>query len=203
MFNVQLNYDSDQVLDPDSWNRNFCVVSLHGSIKHLASDALNIKELLLRMCKYILGKFIESDKANKVKDFKGMGKAMWKFISTIYKFHWDNFFVNNNKSTFKSKVRLKFNPQVAKPQISTKGKEIIKHTFISTLPPPIPAKSQKEVNEISKYFKKNDKSTMKKSYAQASSSKQVTTASTSSIMMDVLKLKETFPNLPNKKIDMI
>jgi len=50
---------------------------------------------------------------------------------------------------------------------------------------------------------KNDKSTMKKSYAQASFSKQVTTASTLSITMDVFKLKETFPNLLNKKINMI
>jgi len=54
-----------------------------------------------------------------------------------------------------------------------------------------------------KYFKKNDKSTIKKSYAQAFSSKQVTTAFISSITIDVLKLKETFPNLPNKKIDMV
>jgi len=76
VFNVQLNYDSDQALDPDLWDGNFHVVSLHGSMKHLALDALNIKESLLRMRKYILGKSIESDKANKVEDFKSMGKAM-------------------------------------------------------------------------------------------------------------------------------
>ena len=132
-----------------------------------------------------------------------MGKTIQKFISAIYEFYWDNFFVDDNKSTFRSKVRSKFNPQVAKPQVSTKGKKIIKPTFVSTFSSPILAKLQKEVNEILKYFKKNDKSTIKKSYAQAFSSKQVTTAFISSITIDVLKLKETFPNLPNKKIDMV
>jgi len=39
-------------------------------------DALNIKESLLRICKYILGKSIEINKANEVEDFKGMGKTI-------------------------------------------------------------------------------------------------------------------------------
>jgi len=111
---MQLNYDSNQALDPDSWDRNFCVVSLHSLIEHLALDALNIKKFLFRMQKYILGKSIKSDKANNVEDFKGMGKAMWEFIFTIYESHWDNFFVNNNKLTFRSKVKLKFNPQITR-----------------------------------------------------------------------------------------
>jgi len=91
-----------------------------------------------------------------------------------------------------------------RPQVNNKGKETAKHTFISPLPLPIPAKSQKEVMEISKYFKKNDKSPQKKSYAQASSqSKLANSSSSSSVTMSMLKIKEIFPNLPNKKIDMV
>jgi len=52
------------------------VVSLHGSMEHLASDALNIKEWLFRMHKYIIGKSIEGNNANEVENFKSMGKAM-------------------------------------------------------------------------------------------------------------------------------
>jgi len=111
--------------------------------------------------------------------------------------------VDNNKSTFRSKVRSKFIPQVAKLQISNKRKETVKPTFVSSPLPPILAKSQKEVNEISKYFKKNNKPSMKKSYTQTSSSKQVSSSSTSSIMIDILKLKETFSSLSNKKIDLV
>jgi len=87
MFNVQLNYNPNQVLDPDSWDGNFCAVSLHSLIEHLASNVLNIKEFLSRMWKYILCKSIKSDKANNVENFKDMGKAMWEFISTIYELH--------------------------------------------------------------------------------------------------------------------
>jgi len=90
--NIQLNYDSDQALDPESWDGNFRAVSLHESIEHLASDALNIKESLLRMRKYISDKSINGDKAHEVEDLKGMGKAMWGFISTIYESHWDSLF---------------------------------------------------------------------------------------------------------------
>ena len=79
-------------------------------MEHLASDALNIKESLFKMQKYILGKSIKSDKANNVGDFKNMDKAMWEFISAIYELHWDNFFIDDNKLTFRSKVKLKFNP---------------------------------------------------------------------------------------------
>jgi len=112
-------------------------------------------------------------------------------------------FQNNNNITFRSKVRSKFNLQVNKLQEYNKEKEIMKPTFVSSLPPPILAKSPKEVNEVSKYFKKNNKPLMKKSYAQASSSKQFPTVFTSSITLDALKLKEMFPNLPNKKIDIV
>jgi len=31
VFNMQLNYDPNQALDPDFWNENFCTVSLHGT----------------------------------------------------------------------------------------------------------------------------------------------------------------------------
>ena len=112
--------------------------------------------------------------------------------------------MDNNKTTFRNKVKSKFNPQITRLQVNNKRKKTAKPTFISPLPPPIPAKSQKEVNEISKYFKKSDETPQKKSYTQASSqSKLVKSISSSSITMDTLKIKEMFPNLSNKKIDIV
>ena len=66
-------------------------------------------------------------------------------------------------------------------------------------PPPIPAKSKKEVNVISKYFQSNKPSTkpMKLTMSYAQASKQ--TANTSK----VLKIKEAFSALNVKKIDQI
>jgi len=75
VFNIQLNYDPNQALDPESWDGNFHAISLHSSMEHLASDALNVKESLIRMKEYISGKSIDSAKANKVQDLMGMGKC--------------------------------------------------------------------------------------------------------------------------------
>ena len=53
-------------------------------MKHLDSDIKNIKKLLFRMEKYILGKCIDSSKANDIKDLEGLGKIAWEFISALY-----------------------------------------------------------------------------------------------------------------------
>jgi len=75
VINIQLNYDINQPLDPDSWNGDFRAISLHGSMEHLGSNIKIIKESLSRMEKYILGKSIDGTKANNIKDFEGLGKV--------------------------------------------------------------------------------------------------------------------------------
>jgi len=76
VFNIQLNYNINQALDPESWDSNFHVISLYGSMEHLALDIKNIKKSLIRMRKYILGKFIDSNNANNIKDLEGIGMAV-------------------------------------------------------------------------------------------------------------------------------
>ena len=76
VFNVQLNYDLDAALDPEFWDGNFHAVLLHSSMEHLTSDALNIKVSLNRMRKFIVGKSINSDKANNIKNMNSIGKAI-------------------------------------------------------------------------------------------------------------------------------
>ena len=82
--------------------------------------------------------------------------------------------------------------------INVKDKKLVKPIYISPLPSPILKKSPKEVNKISKYFKKNPPSAQKKSYAQISSK-----LTTSNIAIETLKIKEVFPNLQNKKIEQV
>jgi len=80
MLNIQLNYNPDQALDPDSWDGNFHTVSFYGATEHMPSDMLNFKESLSRMHKYMLDKAIKSDSANDIEDLNGMGKALWEFV---------------------------------------------------------------------------------------------------------------------------
>ena len=73
-----------------------------------------------------------------------------------------------------------------------------KPIYVSALSPLIPEKSPKEVNEISKYFKKNTNQAQKKSYAQVffkNSSTNISKNSSTTIAMETLKIKEIFPHL--------
>ena len=56
-------------------------------MEHLALDIKNIKETLERIQKYVLSKAIENSKANNIKNLKGVSKAAWGFISSLYKAH--------------------------------------------------------------------------------------------------------------------
>ena len=107
VFDVQLNYNLDQALDSESWDGNFHTISLHGSMEHITSDVLSIKNSLLRIKKYILGKSINGDKANNFKNPSGMGKAIWEFIFLVYNLHWDALFVDKNNMTLRNKVKSK------------------------------------------------------------------------------------------------
>ena len=75
IINIQLNYNINQTTDLELWNGKFRVVSLYGSIEYLASNIKNIKESLHRTQKYILGKSINDDKANDVKDLESVRKV--------------------------------------------------------------------------------------------------------------------------------
>jgi len=190
VINIYLNYDPDKALDPKSWDGKFHAVLLHSSIEHLALDALNIKESLTRMQKYIASKSIDNDKVNDVKDLNGMGKAIWEFISAVYDSHWDALYADNNNMTFRNKVKSKFSPQARNIQTpSNKGKDVVKPIFVSAIPSLIPAKLPKEVKEILKFFRKIEKPAMNKSYTQVSSSKPKPNATSSNITINTLKIK--------------
>ena len=157
-------------------------------MKHLASDIKNIKESLCRMENYIKDKSVNSN-PNNIKNLDSMGKTVWEFLSTVYNAHWDSLYVDDSKMLFRNKVKSKFNPQAPRTLVNNKDKKTVKPTYISPLPPPIPAKMPREVNEILKYFKKNG-NPQKKLYAQASSKLQSSNAT-----MNMLKIKEMFLKL--------
>ena len=107
----------------------------------------------------------------------------------VYNVHWDSLYVNDSKTSFRNKVKFKFNSQAPRTPVNNKGKETVKSTYISSLSPSILVKTPKEINEISKYFKKNV-NPQKKSYAQASSNLQSSNAT-----INMLKIKEMFLKL--------
>jgi len=154
-FNIPLPYDPDAPADPEIWGGNFHPVSLHGSIEYLASDVKNIKDSLKFMTKYITNKKIDSSKANNLEDFKGIGEVVWNFISSVYEANWDVLSTDNNFTSLRRKIVSKFTFRMQ--LTSQRANKENKGPFLASikrLPLPIPAKSPKEVNEISKFFKR-------------------------------------------------
>ena len=208
VINIQLQYDPNGPTDPDLWSGDFRPVSLHGSVEHIASDAKNIRESLNFMAKYIKGKQSDDNNINELKDLDGMGDAIWNFISSVYESRWDSLLTDQGTNSLRKKISAKFTPRIPHPTGNSK-RDVPKPTpvTINKAPPlpPLPAKSKKEINTISKYFRKIDSSgnnginpssnQTSKSYAQATN-KSISTS-------EVLKIKEAFPALNANKVDQI
>ena len=79
-------------------------------MKHLASDIKNIKDSLHKMKKYILGKMIDGDRANDIRDLEDISKAAWRFITALYKSYWDSLLVDGTNRTFRNNIKSKFSP---------------------------------------------------------------------------------------------
>ena len=63
------------------------------------------------MAKYIANKHINSLKANNLDDFHGIGKAVWNFISSVYKANWNTLYTDNNSISPRRKIVAKFTPK--------------------------------------------------------------------------------------------
>jgi len=207
VINIQLPYDPQAPTEPELWSGSFHPISLHGSIKHFVLDSKNIKVTLNFLAKYIQGKQVNGSKVNDLSDFDGMGDAIWNFISLVYASKWDSLFMDQKTNTLRAKISSKFTPRTSLPNGNTK-KDISKSnpvTINKAPSPPLPAKSKKEINTISKYFHpkktlsintiKSPSNQTGKSYAQASK--------TSTNTSNILKIKETFPALNANKIDQV
>jgi len=160
------------------------------------------------LAKYIQGKQVNGNKANDLDDFDGMGDAIWNFISSIYASKWDALFTDQKTKNLRFKIASKFTPRTPPPNGNSK-KDTPKSTPISinkALPlSPLPAKSKKEINTISKYFHSKKPSVNNNvRFSNTQTGKSYTqTSKMSASTSDVLKIKETFPTLNANKINQI
>jgi len=118
------------------------------------------------------------------------------------------FYTDNKTTTLRTKISSKFSPRIA-PPTNKNNKKMAKPVLVTIdkvpLPPPLPVKSKREVNVISKYFQNNKplveakKPTETKKPAMSYAQAIKPSANTS----EVLKIKEAFLALNAKKIDQI
>ena len=200
IINIQLLYDPQAPTVPELWNGNFHSISLHGSIEHIASDAKNIKNTLNFMARYISNKQVKFSKSNDLEDFNGIGEAIWNFISLVYSANWDSLHADKQSNTLRRKIVAKFTLKIQLAP-GKNSKEINRPNLanIERIPPPIPAKSQKKVNVILKYFKNNKPATNSKQFPKS----YIQALKQNISISEVIKIKEAFPFIGAKKIDQI
>jgi len=160
------------------------------------------------MARYIANKKVNSSKTNGLSDFDSIGDSIWNFISSIYQANWDLLYTDNKTMILRTKISSKFSSRIAL-HTNKNNKETTKPVPVTIdkipLLPPLPVKSKREVNIITKYFQNNKPSAEAKkptetkkpamSYAQA--------IKLSANTLEVLKIKEAFLALNAKKIDQI
>jgi len=156
VINIQLPYDPNAPTEPELWSGSFYPISLYSSIKKITSDTKSIKDSLNFMAKYIVNKKVNPKTANNLQNFDGIGNSVWNFISTVYQAGWDSLHTDNRSKTLREKISSKFTPRITPNNAKKNSKELPNSIPISLdkvpLPPPLLAKSAKEVNAISKYF---------------------------------------------------
>ena len=137
VINIQLPYDLNAPTELDLWSSNFHPISLHGSIKQIASNTKNIKNSLNFMARYISNKKVNPSKTNDLSDFDGIGDSIWNFISLVYQANWDSFYTDNKATTLRAKISSKFTPRIAS-NTSKSNKDMTKHVpvTIKKVPPP-------------------------------------------------------------------
>ena len=89
----------------------------------MVSDSKNIKDSLNFMVKYITNKQVNPAKSNDLKDFKGIGEAIWNLISLVYQTKWDLLIADKNINTLRQKILAKFTPKVP-PQSNQSNKPV-------------------------------------------------------------------------------
>jgi len=127
---------------------------LHRSLEYLASDSKNNKDSLNFIAKYVSNKQIDPKRSNNIQDFKGMGEVIWNLISLVYQLNWDSLITDKNSYTLQLKISANSTPKmkpVSNGDQTNKNKSV--PASIERILSPIPTKFQKEVNQISKYFK--------------------------------------------------
>ena len=113
VINIQLSYDPNVPTEPKLWSGNFHPISLYGSIEQIALDTKSIKDSLNFMARYISNKKVNPKTANNLKDFDGIGDAVWNFLSLVYQSGWDSLHTDNKSKTLREKILSKFTPRIA------------------------------------------------------------------------------------------
>jgi len=178
-------YEANSPADPNLWDSHFGPVSLFGTNEVLQNDTCNISCSLIQIAQFIRQRNISNHDSNTIPQLNSFGDAAFDFISAIHEAGWNKLNTSDNKH-IGNKIKEQFGHQP--PANREKTKNLMKRTPLQ-IPQRLPPKQVEEIRKKLDQRKSKRKLSLPMSYAQASSQ-----------AADILKLKDAFLALPNKKI---
>ena len=184
-------------MDIKAWEGHMQLISIFGRMSTQDIDINNIKASLSHISDFIADQQIKNNRKIDISCLEGFSKVAFEFVKSIYKGEWDNLLAEDSSKLFCDKIRKEFTVEVPTTLANRKTdcfpspKPV---EFTNILTPTSPPRATNEGGSKSKLANKSAKekptnlfSKLAHTYTQASSA-------------DILKLKENFPKLSNKKI---
>ena len=179
------------------------LISIFGRMSTQDIDINNIKASLSHISDFITDQQIKNNRKIDISCLEGFSKVAFEFVKSIYKGEWDNLLAEDSSKLFCDKIRKEFTVEVPTTLANRKTdcfpspKPV---EFTNILTPTSPPRATNEGGSKSKLANKSAKekptnlfSKLAYTYTQASSAN----------IRDILKLKENFPKLSDKKIKKI
>ena len=201
-----ISYAENKPANPDLWNSQTHPISIFGDRNSQSINTKNIKVSLLCIADFIKNRDIKHNRKKDISYLEGFGKAIWTFITSILEGEWSKLKSSNNNKTFCQKILEKISNNIlvhknSKTSTKTLNLKPIEFLNVPNISSPLPLlvllRLSKEKLNKSKFHSKN----INKPQNQSDNNARYTYAQASSV--NILKLKDNFPNLLNKKIENI
>jgi len=190
-----LSYEELQLGNSDLWDGHTNPISMFGQIASQEIDVNNIKISLSHISNFIVNRELKNNKEDDISFLKGFDQVAFNFVSSIFKGGWDQLRIDNNR-TFHKLIKNEFTTKVPTPNKGKKTNISLSSKLVNFSKLPLP----QLLLRPSKFHRKNAPSKIRKI---VETSKLSYTQILSKNIGTILKIKENFLELSNKKIKQI
>ena len=145
---------TNQPVDPQLWDSNFCPISLFGIDEYLEDNTKNITCSPLKIMAFIRQHKLENKTAEDILQISEFEFVAWNFLSSIYKSGWDKLTANKDNRSFRQCISFQFNVKTMK---NTTYNNLAKRKQANILRVPLSIflRPSKSILVKPKFFKKN------------------------------------------------
>ena len=201
LFSPVLLYKELQLANINSWDGHTYLISLFGRLGTQDIDVNNIKVSLEQMSDFIFNYHLKNHKEDKIPCLTSFGKVMFELVSLIFKGGWDNLLVRDGQKMFHHKIKEEFTTSVSIAPSNRKTTCLPSAKLVesSNIPPLLNLVSSSKGDSSAKNKGKKPSNNNFFNKPSGSMCSYVQVSSTSNVR-EILKLKENFPKLLDKKI---